>query len=338
MAVTNPNEVLKLAHKLATTAKFKIEAATSANRSVKFLLVEGKTDKDFMDHVKATNVDCLIADHIFNERESGLRTRPLERINCKDAIVQLIVGLSRFPSSFITYPSNIDKLEIYGLVDSDCDELRAGAATPRLFITHTHDLETMLLSTDKSIFDRIENCNIPTQDIGQAYFIAFQLAYARESLDEYYDKDSFDLGKISCGSNQVDFLSFVQNSKINIIQIAKYVSENSPQPHPTQKFNQMCEKILKDKAVRKKFGNDGNWKQELENFNHETTPDFWLKVNGHDILQILQYYNESVYAAFHVDCVGLNRMFEGKLISIYDYSCFIGTPLHTKMKEQEVVC
>ncbi len=338
MALYHFDEVGRLANLLAANARLKQEYVEFANKSRKLLLVEGASDAEFVGHVKADKVECVIADHVFNSN-SALRTTPQSHVNCKDAIVMLILGITHFPSPFVIYPDDIDKWDLYGLVDRDCEDLRASNRTPRLFVTDTHDLETLLMSTDSSIWQRIEKCEISAQDVSHAVFIAYQLAKVRELLADYHDNSSFDLQTLFCTSHQVSFSSFVKDGKVNLKDVIQYVAENSEQPLTKPKLRRLTDNLLAEKSVRKRFDADGEWKQELSAFDCRTVDDVWTSVNGHDVLQLIRYYNEDAYFAFHdFGSSALNRAFEFELVAVYDYDCFHGTALCRAMREQGVAC
>ena len=337
MALYQFDEVDRLANLLATNARLKLEYAKYASKSRKLLLVEGASDAEFVEHVKANEVDCVIADHVFNSNQA-LRTTPQDHVNCKDAIVMLILGISHFPSPFVVYPDDMDKWDLYGLVDRDCEELRASNRTPRLFVTDTRDLETLLMSTDSNIWQRIEKCEISRRDVSQAVFIAYQLAKVRELLTDYHDSSSFDLQALFCGSHQVSFSSFVQDGRVNLKSVIQYVTQQSEQPMTKPKQKKLIEKLFGEKSVKKRFNMDGEWKQELSAFDYSAVDDVWTSVNGHDVLQLIRYYNENAYFVFSdFGSGGLNRNFEFELVAVYDYGCFDQTELCRSMRAQGIL-
>ena len=265
MATYNTEEIKRLSNLLATNVMFKLEYSAVANKTRKILLVEGGTDVQFIEKIKTNVVDCINADRIFNSNAS-FRSSSSVRVNSKNSIVQLIFGISKFPSPFIIYPSDLDKWDLYGLVDLDCDELDAGCSLPRLFITDTHDLETLIMSTDEDVFDNIDVCKISREDVSKAYFVAYQLAKTREILNDFFDDKTFDLRVISCSSGQVDFSSFVDDFKINIVEIAKHIAKNSENVLSSSKINQLTERILREKGIKKRYTLEGLWKQDLSTF------------------------------------------------------------------------
>ncbi len=334
MAAYNAEETKRLANLLAANVRFKLEYSAVANKTRKVLLVEGGTDVKFISNIKTSVVDCLNADNVFNSNAS-FKTPHSIRVNSKNAIAQLIFGISKFPSPLIAYPSDLDKWDLYGLVDLDCDELGAGVSLPRLFITDTHDLETLIMSTDESVFANIDVCTISKEDVSKAYFVAYQLAKTRELINDYFDEKTFDLRTVSCGSREVDFSLFVNNCKISVVGLAKYIAKNSETVLSPPKVTKLIEQIMNEKGVKKRFTSEGLWKQDLTTFDIDSFDDFWTSVNGHDVLQLIRYYNADAESTFkNSDSTKLNRNFELAIIEKYNYSKIAVTELYKKMSAE----
>ena len=115
----NPfDETARLANLLAAHAKLKFDYSAFLKKERKLIIVEGSTDKEFISNVKSESVDCIVASSVFNGNAS-FRTSATESVNCKKAIVQIIQGVSRYPSFIIQKPNDIDKWDLYGMVDLD---------------------------------------------------------------------------------------------------------------------------------------------------------------------------------------------------------------------------
>ena len=329
MAVNRLDDIKRLVNLLVAEAVLKLDCQMYLSNKRKLLIVEGTTDQAFIGKLINELVDCIVAAKVF-QNNSQFRTQSSGNISCKNAIVKIIVGISNFPSPFVAYPADLDKWNLFGLVDSDCEELSTCKPLPRLFITDTHDLETLLLSTDGELLTRIEECEISLADVKKAYHIAYQLAYLREELAIY--RGDLDLRLISCGSGQVDLCAFVNDGVINLNALVKYIVLKSSNKLPPSKVTKICNSIVSSKTGRKKIDLNGNWKQLFDQFDHTKIPDFWNLVNGHDILQLLQFINEEICSAFQDNGrYTLNRGFEMSLIAAYDYSQFKKTILHQKM-------
>ena len=337
MPVT-PKEITDLANRLAANIRLKADYKAFLNKERKLLVVEGSTDEKFVDKVKCDNVDCISAIKVFRSNDLFRTAAPAPAINCKNAIVTLIRGISHYPSPFIHYPEDVDKWDIYGLVDLDCDELAGGKPTSRLFVTDTHDLETLLLSTDSNVLKNISSCKILEEDITRALFMANQLAFVRELLDPYWDGDNFQLSTISCGSHEVSFGQFFTDYRVNLYELTKYIAVQSGDNLTEAKLKRIYDGARNSKAGRKRFTKEGIWKQETHEFDVPKEIEFWEMVNGHDILQLLGYLNESVGLAFYQQKRGdLNRDFEMSLINAYDCQNFKKTALYQKMEEANLV-
>lgn len=337
MPVT-PKEITDLANRLAANIRLKADYKTFLNKERKLLVVEGSTDEKFVDRVKCDKVDCISAKKVFKSNNC-FRTNPaVSTINYKNAIATLIFGVSHYPSPIVKYPDDVNKWDIYGLVDRDYDEQIGGKPTPRLFVTDTHDLETLLISTDSNVLQNIDTCEISEEDISSALFMAYQLSFVRDLLSAYHDSENFQLSTISCGSRDVSFGQFFTDSRMNLYQLVKYIAAQSGNNLTEAKVKRIYEGARNSKFGRKRFTTEGIWKQEIRAFDVLDEVDFWKKVNGHDILQLLGYLNESVGLAFYQGRRDdINRAFEMSLIDAYDCQNFRKTDLYQKMEEVNLV-
>ncbi len=325
-------DIQKLVNLLAVHVKFKLDYRAFLNKERKLLIVEGKTDQDFIKKVQSETVDCIVAANVFKSN-AQFRTSDTGKVNCKNAIVIIITGISHYPSPFIQYPEKMDEWDTYGLVDKDCEELQFQRPTPRLFITDTHDLETLLLSTDDELLSRLKECKISKEDIERAYFIAYQLAETRTLLDDYHEE--LDLRVLSGGSSDIRFYEFLENDRININRLISYISSNSKEPLSGARIKKLCSNVCRSKSGKKLYDATGLWRHSLSDFISNIPADFWDEVNGHDILQLLMFINETAFAAFG-DSQGytLNRSFEMSLIAAYEYSNFSKTNLKKRMIQE----
>lgn len=328
-------EIERLAGLLAANARFKLDYRMYISKKRKLLIVEGATDYEFIKHIQNDCVDCIVAAKVFNSNNQ-FRTKPGESINCKNAIVKIITGISHYPSPFIKYADDLDKWDLYGMVDSDCEEIGSSRPTPRLFVTDTHDLETLLLSTDDDLLSRLEECEIQHEDITNAFFIAYQLATIRSEVEPY--KKDIDLQTIRCGSHDVDFSSFVEDLKISVPELIRYMSDNSRDSISGSKIKSIVKSVCACKNLKKKIDAEGVWKQSVQEFSASMPSDFWMMVNGHDILQLLLLFSEDAAQFYGGDNgYSLNRSFEMSMIAAYDYSNFTKTKLSQKMSEQGLI-
>ena len=310
------SEIERFAGLLAANAKFKLDYNNYISNKRKLLIVEGKTDHKFIKSIQNDCVDCLVAAEVFKSNNQ-FRTKSSEAINCKNAIVKIITGISHYPSPFVKYPDDLDKWDLYGLVDSDFEEFGSVRPTPRLFVTDTHDLETLLLSTDNDLLFRLKGCKIHHDDIARSYCLAYQLAIIR---DELYKKN-IDIKAINCGSRQVDFSAFIEDGGVS-----------------KSKINENTKTFCAHKNIKKRIDTQGCWKQDKNDFSTSFPSRFWNVVNGHDILQLLMYCNKSAKSAYgDSDGYSLYRSFEFELIAVYDYSQFSKTELCEKMNQAKLI-
>ena len=322
-------------NQLVSHVYLKLDYSQYLSKKRKLIVVEGSTDDAFIQKIKEDSVDCIVAANVFKSNDP-FRSNSIKTTNCKEAIVTIITGLCRFPSVLIKNAKDIEKWDLYGLVDADYDDADITSAPPRLFITDTHDLETLLLSTDKELISRLEECEIPASDLYLAYHLAYQLAMVRQELKGF--NDNLNLQIINCGSNQVNFGCFIETDKISVPNIIKYIGERQEPQIPSSKIKIISTAFCSTKNIKKKVDAQGLWKQSVGDFQKSIPLDFWKLVNGHDILQLLMYINESAAMAYGAENSDrLNRNFELRLIAAYDLPQFRKTKLYEKMSQFEVV-
>lgn len=301
----------------------------------KLLIVEGATDEFFLNHFKGCNVDCIVAKKAFISNNM-LRTMPVKNVNCKNAIINIITGVSYYPSPFIKYKSDFDKCDVYGMVDADYENYEFSRQLQRLFVTDTHDLETLLLWTDQELLLRLKECEIKREEIFDAYYIAYQLSVIRHELFSW--RETLCLEYISCGASQVDFSCFLSGKEISIPKLVEYINSKSIVKINTSKYKCIVKHVCNSKILKKKINEEGVWSQSVSEFFQNFPNDFWSIVNGHDILQILRYLNESANMSFgKTGEKSLQRSFEMKLIEVYDYKLLNQTEIYKKMMNAGIV-
>ncbi|MCR5420416.1 MAG: DUF4276 family protein [Lachnospiraceae bacterium] len=302
----------------------------------RLLIVEGATDEAFIKKIISTDVACIIAQKAFR-RPSSFGKKPQEDfINYKAAIVQLVCGLSRFPQ-IISCPGS-DKWIVYGMVDLDFDEAENNLfeGTKQLFVTDTHDLETLLLSTDADLLQRIKRCSIKIDDIRRAFSAAYQIGLIKMVLTDYCSGLNF--SSLSAGKVEVAYAEFVEDDgKISLKRIISYMNEQSEKKLSSAKIEGMISKIKKDKRIKKYLNKDGEWDKSTESFDFSLYKDFWDVVNGHDILALLRYVNNDIAEAYKGNTKSLNREFEFDLIDNYEYKYLEKTELYHNMYLNRIV-
>ena len=296
----------------------------------KLLIVEGQTDESFIKNQVRDDVVCLVANKAFNFR-GGLG--PQATVNHKNAIIQVVYGLSVYPA-IIKCPKGSENWKVYGMIDMDFDDPGDNKKTTHLFITDTHDLETLMLSTDDTLLQRIEGCVISQDDSNKALFLAYQLGKLRTFLFDYIS-----VKPISAGSKEVDYSKFIQDGyRLSLSALFSYINQEGEEKLSSAKEKRLIARLLKDKEVKKYTDSSGCWKADLEKFDILATPDFWEVVNGHDILALLRYVNADAALKFRKKpSYTLNRDFEMSLIKAYDMANFKKTRICSDMISEQIV-
>ena len=328
-------EVEDLAKKLAACVKLKLDLKKYINGERKIIIVEGTTDEEFLKRIKKNNVDCIVVKKIISSSDKSyyqLKTQEqsYDYKNYKNVITKLIKGISTFPSDYIKYECDINKWELYGLVDYDYANFEVGRPTNRLLITDTHDLETMLLFTHNGLLSNLKNCELCQDDIRSAYFLAYQLATIKEELY----KNNINLSELPYS---ISFSSFIEDLSININKLFTFIDERKDNiiNISSSKLTKIKKQICENRALKKRIDENGLWNQSIDSFYSFFPSNFWMMVNGHDILNILIYLNENAKNVFKNNTK--NRLFEMQLIKDYDYSMFLKTKLNAVMEQLGLV-
>lgn len=308
--------------------------AKFAGSSKRILVVEGSTDEKFVKKIINEDVWCVTAlDAFSNEDCMMMSEEKLVKAN-KEVIINVVYGLSVFPAVINT--KGLDDWSVYGMVDMDFDSAETHTNTSKLFITDTHDLETLLLSTDGDLLGRLDKCTLPEEDIKKAFFVAYQIGFAR-SIIKPVCKNELDLKPISAGKEDIDYKQFIKNDRLDIVALMKFVNKGAMNGLSSAKLNQFIKKVLADKQVKKKVDDSGVWKQCLEDFSNATVNDFWNKMIGHDILALIRFFNSDAKRVYsNSRGRSLNREFEFDLIDKYLYENIVTTNIYANMKGEKV--
>lgn len=317
--------------------KMKLEASAPAGEKVRVLLVEGKTDELFIKEKTDDSVKCFSMGGVLKARRIFLGDADKTPDNCKEAIMQTVYGLNVLP--MLIDVKGAEKWEVHGIVDRDCENFSTYERSKFLYITDTHDLETLLISSDLGIFDRIDGCTIPLSDLRKALFASYQLAISRDALKEV----GISVQVLKSGSFDVDFSAFMAGGKVSLDKMIAYVIEKNPRSSSREvmlktETDKIIRQILKEKKYKRYFTQEGEFKESLDYFDETSIPQFWTIVNGHDILALIRYYNESAACKYYgYSASTLNRDFEVDLIGAYDYERFKQTHLYEDLLRDNVV-
>ena len=298
----------------------------------KALIVEGVTDKIFLDRITNSNVLSFSIGDLINTRAKMLHSN-----NRKGLILYLFQRLSNSPE-FFGFPIGCGKWHIYGLVDRDYDDELLNFRLPHLFITDTHDIETLMISTDGNVFKRIKGLCLLDDTIRSSLFLAGQLAYYRQALYKLAGKkQEIDIKNIKSSNGIVNFSVFVENDIIVPGKLIKLLYSNKRNRLSNEKLNALTRTLLNDRQLKKHLEQNGVWKHQKNSFSPDQDEDFWTLVRGHDILSAICFFdpvaNTLIQNSAEYD---INREFEKLLIDAYDISSFSKTKLYHEMHSVEL--
>lgn len=293
----------------------------------KLLLVEGTTDYEFIDNVLNTDVVCIQANKTFC-KDYG--------VNYKNVIVNVINGISKIPMLIRCKESQ--EWSVFGMIDLDFDKSDDYDSMQKIFVTDTHDLETLLMSTDAEILERIRKCKIEENDIKIAFNLAYQIGILKNVIYNVSngEMNGSKLSNIEIGT-KYEFLN--DSYEISVREAIEYINNHEEgKKMSSSKVKKIVDKLVKDKSIKKYLDEKGRWNIKWSDFNVNEYADFWQVTNGHDILSILRYVNEGAAMAYSNSAkFTLNREFEMDLIANYEYSKLVGTSIYENMLMQDVV-
>ena len=331
----NIDEINRYVKMLVGNLTFTADYNNIVKGNKRLLIVEGQTDKKFIEKILDEDVVCVIANKAFGTQKGFGQ----DSINCKSAIMQVVYGMSKLPITFLKVPKSFETCTIFGMIDLDYDDPTGEyMSSSRLFVTDTHDLETLLMSTDDGILQKLNDCVIPPEDSQKAFYLAYQIGLIRRVLFDVSGRE-VDLKAISGGgSEEVDYASFVDNYEINVRKLVKYINDKNNNPLSSAKEKKIVDKAMTDRRLKKKINTEGTWNSTWEQFDSSSVQDFWEVVNGHDILSLLRYINQNAAEKYvNKNSYSLNRDFEMDLVDNYEYACLGDTKMYKNMRTEKVV-
>lgn len=289
-------------------------------RRTKILLVEGATDKKFVDQYIKPEVLSQIGTCTF-----GSDCEPRGR-NVKKTIVQIVIGTAKF-KALLRIPPCMQDVEITGLIDRDFDSETVYSQNKNLFVTDTHDLETLILSTDASVLKRLDDCSLSDVDIQRSVFRAYQMGVVIPVLHEY----KIDTRSISGGDSRADYNSFFdEHDRVLLLQLLECLVGDKK---TARKF---LLSAAKHKVIKSKFDKKHCWNGNLAVFYKNVPKDLWEKINGHDVLALIMFLNDAAALKFNSKS-RLGRKFEMAIIEKYKKDNFKSTAVCRKMQERGVL-
>lgn len=294
------------------------------------LLVEGTLDKEFAKKVTRHSIRCVAASEI-EERLTDSDLSNADR-SMKNIVRTTVYAVEKY-RPFLKDREAVAKLQIYGLTDSDGMEPDADLPKRLYLISETHDLETLLLKTDRRLLQRIPDITVTEEQLKTACYIAYQLSFVRTFL-----RDTLELSAIDTAGQMPDYNQFVnpENCRIDLDDAVDYINRNGVDPKRAKNIRKILTGLHKNSDVRKVFAEeDGVFLPSPETFDPDEADGFWTAVNGHDVLRLLTYRLPEVKEKYYrKDRTKLKRSLEAGLVEFYNYRMFARTELYAAMKEE----
>ena len=254
------------------------------------LLVEGATDKAFIDRISDKKTTrCVTVEEFCKKRNSLVNEPNRSSLNAKEVIITCVKHLAAYPDIY-DFPREAISWPLFGLVDNDFESAQTYSRYSKLFFTDTHDIETEMFSTDLEMLMRIRNCGITKQEITNALFLAYQLSILKQALNTM----KIDYHNLNSDDGTVPYEKFTTALEIDLAAFLNHICNYSL---ASGKKQELLTQLLK--KTKKYYGKDGKWKNQIVEFDEKKIDDFWMQVNGHDILSALCYLNENAKNMFH---------------------------------------
>jgi len=280
------------------------------NEPINLILVEGTPDKNFFMKMNSNNFVTSVKGIInFTKDKNNIKE---EMPFNKDTIIKLVS--SQF---FLTFLNNH---KLYGIIDKDFEEEyphSQNATLSKIMSNNTHDLETLILSTDKDIINKLNIEGLTEEIYMQALYLAYQIGVIKFTL---YHSSPLSYGV------QHQFDRYCNNNNIDISKYIEYlVYQNS------DKSKAHITNILKTLSKQKRIDNDNNFLLTFDSFRKSLPQDIWQITSGHDITDACEYLLNKKSK--------LNKTYNltNKLVNNYNLDNFSKTALFTKMQKEKLI-
>lgn len=309
----------------------------------RYLLLEGTTDRNFFQKIVAEDVVCyaasdfVVSNTAFKESETKKPLSVPNPVSCKKAIYRLLYGKEK-ARSYVRWPKGTENINPYGVIDRDFDKDSKYDDIERLIITFTHDLEMMIIATDRqTVFSRIPDCKIEPEDVKKAECMAYQVAKIRHAVREYAFQKKVKISDYNLVGDVglTSYESFSNGAAVNAFKAVDHILDAYPKLEKTERETHKngILRFLTD-SVNK----NGEFKYTYNDFDPYETEGFFKEVNGHDYLAALAYLNEDANCKYSKKTASrLNRMFESDLIQVCDYKKMKLNPTIKRMKELKLL-
>ena len=299
----------------------------------KVLLVEGATDKSFIEEIKQPDTSCVSVSDFMKVRSAFSTSRtPGFQFKSKDVITTIIQHIAAYPE-YMDFPKDAQQWPLYGMVDNDFETDQQYSRTHKLFMTGTHDIETYMLSTDSKILTRLKECTVTEEEVIRSIFLAYQMSVFRKFV---HKNETLSVNDLSESDGTVNYAAFTNEDKINLHLLLDSANGSRSSPVSKEKLRKAKTKIAAD--MKKHLDKDGNWKKNIDSFIAGQYESVWSEVNGHDVLSAVCYLNPSAQNAYNNKArYRMNRDFEIALTTVYDYKCMKPTKLYVGLIDASLI-
>lgn len=299
---------------------FKIDVSGFGGKTP--IIVEGSTDRMFLRHLPyeiSSKLEITVADKDLFGNGKGSRKKSIEEV---------IYALEKVRPLY-SFPKGAENWKIFGMVDLDDGIEPKYSGLKSLLYGDTHDLETMMLSSDEELIDNLP-VYIPDEEKNNAYFMAYQYNLVKKASIAHTDL-------MVTGISAIEDVKRLFNDGMLDVEkcIRLFIKNTKSDSVNTKNLNKIVATIYKD--IRQ-INSKHEWKIKREGFINSLPGDFWQVVNGHDLCLMLRCSSEEMANYYHeVNSNGLDRAFEVDLIENYNYSCFAKTGLYKSFVDSKIL-
>ena len=295
--------------KILTIIDFKKEYY---GRNINFVLVEGKNDYDFFLDTEFRK-KYKNKNHYINIEEirGFLKEKEGSRNNKK--IIKKTIEASPLLR-------NLKSNKIYGIIDRDFEEeypILNSRTANSLFSNDTHDLETLILSTDEKITSRIQQKfkigDLNKDLYNKALYMAYQIGCVKFCI---WESSTY----LEYNKNPHKFDEYFENNELNIKNYIDYLLS-----FYKNKSIIDYKSIVKQLKKKGKIGIDGKFSESLDVFVKKFPEDMWEIISGHDVCHCLRFLLKKSFK-FNYENI------EDLLVENYDMDMFRKSKLYNKIK------
>ena len=278
------------------------------DKKINYILVEGETDYKFFKNTKFKkfnnrNYYIFIKTIINFAKDKECQFEP----NCKHLIEKMV----KFKLLCKLFKNN----ELFGIVDRDFgDEYpNLSVTTQHILSNDTHDLETMLISTDKEIYKKLPFA-LNLENYLNALYMSYQIGCVKYAIWEIKTFVQY--------NKKHNFKHYFKNGELNIYEYISYLTNGNIEQVDLV-YPKIIQLLRKDNKLdsRNKF-------IEYDIFKNNIPNDIWFIINGHDFTDALNFLLHTFYSRDD-----LSKM----LINSYDINMFKNTRLFEKMEKYNLV-